>query len=124
MREMVLVVEDEHAILLMIKRMLEGLGYHVLTATSASEALRLVDERTVEIHALLADVVMPEMNGPELAGRLAKVAPGLKRLFMSSYTADVISQHGVINEGLAFLSKPFSREDLATKLRQVLDGAN
>ena len=119
-RETVLLVEDEPAILDMGRQLLEMQGYRVLSAGTPGEAIRLAEEHGGEIHLLLTDVVMPEMNGRELAQKLLSLRPGLKRLFMSGYTADVIAPHGVIDEGVPFIQKPFSFEALAAKVREVL----
>jgi PAS domain S-box-containing protein len=120
--ETVLIVEDEPSILAMGKRMLESLGYTVLVAHSPDEALGEAAGRQGAIHLLLTDVVMPEMNGRELAERLMALEPELQCLFMSGYTANVIARHGVLKEGVQFIQKPFSKKDLAVKVRQVLDG--
>ena len=83
--------------------------------------MRLAKEHAEGIHLLMTDVVMPEMNGPDLAQRLLSVYPNLKCLFTSGYTADVITHHGVLDEGVYFIQKPFSRKDLAAKVREALD---
>ena len=120
--ETVLLVEDEPAILKMGKTMLERLGYTVLAAASPAEALRLAEEHGGEIHLLITDVVMPEMNGRELAMRVRALHPGIKCLFMSGYTADVIAHHGVLDEGVHFIQKPFSLRDLAAQVKSALVG--
>jgi PAS domain S-box-containing protein len=120
-RETILVVEDERALLRLAKRVLERLGYTVLAAGSPSEALQLVKEHPGPIDLLLADVLMPEMNGRELADRLSSTRPGLRLMFMSGHTADVISEQGVVEEGVHFLQKPFTRTDLEAKVRAMLD---
>jgi two-component system, cell cycle sensor histidine kinase and response regulator CckA len=79
-----------------------------------------VQEYTGEIHLIITDVVMPGMNGKELKERLQALRPGLRCLYISGYTADVIAQHGVIEEGLHFLQKPFTLQGLAEKIREVL----
>jgi len=121
--ETVLLVEDESSILRLGQRILEKLGYKVLTADKPSEALQLarghVDEN--EIALVLTDVIMPEMNGRELADRLRQIQPGIKCLFMSGYTANVIAHHGVIDEDVHFLEKPVSLLSVAKKVREVLD---
>jgi len=119
--ETILVVEDERAILEMIATMLQTQGYNVLAAGTPGEAIRLATEHSGEIPLLLTDVVMPEMNGRELAGSLRSLHPRLKSLFMSGYTADVIAHHGVLDEGVRFIQKPFSIQELAAKVRQALD---
>jgi PAS domain S-box-containing protein len=120
--ETVLMVEDEVGILNMGKMMLERLGYKVLTASTTSEALRQVEAHGPEIRLLITDVVMPEMNGRELAERIKILKPGLKCLFMSGYTSNVIAHRGVLDRGVHFLQKPFSLKDLAVKARQALEG--
>jgi len=120
-RETILVVEDELAILEVTTMLLTRLGYRVLPAHTPGAAIDLAKEHAGAIHLLLTDVVMPGMNGLELANRLQSLFPGLKRLFMSGYTADVIAHHGVLDEGLQFIHKPFSLSALGAKVREVLD---
>jgi len=119
--ETVLLVEDEPALLDMGKIMLESLGYRVMAASTPDEAIRLVENHTEAIHLVLTDVIMPGMNGRELAKRLQALSPNIKCLFMSGYTANVIAEHGVREEGLHFIQKPFSMEELADKLRRGLE---
>ena len=119
--EMILLVEDEPTILKLGKTMLEQLGYTVLAASAPGEAIRLAREHTGKLHLLMTDVVMPGMNGRDLAKHLLSLYPRLKRLFMSGYTADVIAQHGVLDEGVSFIQKPFSMQALAAKVRETLD---
>jgi CheY-like chemotaxis protein len=119
--ETILLVEDEPAILNMTMMLLSKQGYTVLAASSPGEAGRLASEQSGKIDLLLTDVIMPEMNGKDLAKNLMSLNPLLKCLFMSGYTANVISQHGVLDEGMHFIQKPFSLPDLATKVRTVLD---
>lgn len=121
--ETALIVEDEPAILNLAKRILEGLGYKALTAASPEEAIVLAREFEGDIHLLLTDVVMPGFSGRELAERLNASRPDMKRLYMSGYTANVIAHHGVLEEGVMFVQKPFSVSALARKVREVLDGA-
>ena len=118
--ETILLVEDEPMVLEMTAVMLERQGYTVLPAVSPGEAIRLAREHAGEIHLLMTDVVMPEMNGRDLARNLLSLYPDLKRLFMSGYTADVIAHHGVLEEGVQFIQKPFTMQDLAAKLKNVL----
>ncbi|MCD4702401.1 MAG: response regulator, partial [Candidatus Aegiribacteria sp.] len=119
--ETILLVEDEQVILELVMVMLEQQGYTVIPASSPGEAIRLSREHPDEIHLLMTDVVMPEMNGRDLAQNLLTCFPSLKRLFMSGYTADIIAHHGVLDEGVYFIQKPFTNQDLAVKVRQVLD---
>ena len=120
--ETILLVEDEPAILEMATTMLEGQGYTVRAAVTPGEALRLAREHRGAIDLLVTDVVMPEMNGRDLAKNLMSLYPHLKRLFMSGYTANVIAHHGVLDEGVYFIQKPFSIDDLSAKVRESLDG--
>ncbi|WP_246399362.1 CHASE3 domain-containing protein [Geomonas silvestris] len=120
-QETVLVVEDEKAVLSMAQQILSRQGYTVLAANSPGEALRLAREHPKEIALLVTDVVMPEMSGRDLAAQLVRDNPKLKLLFMSGYTSDIITHHGVLDEGTHFLQKPFSRGELAAKVREVLD---
>ena len=119
--ETILLVEDAPAILKMATRMLERQGYRVLAAATPGEALRLAERHGGDIHLVLTDVVMPEMNGRDLVSNLLDLYPNLKRLFMSGYTADVIAHHGVLDPGVHFIHKPFTMKDLAAKLREALE---
>jgi len=119
--ETILLVEDEPMILEIALTMLETLGYTVLPTATPGEALRVAREHAGEIHLLMTDVVMPEMNGRMLARKLLSLYPGLKCLFMSGYTANVIAHHGVLDEGVHFIQKPFTLNILAAKLREALE---
>lgn len=119
--ETILLVEDEAAILRLTQRALEAQGYSVLGASGPREAARLASEYDGEIDLLLTDVVMPEMNGRDLAHALAKGRPRIRRLYMSGYAAEAITEGGVLEEGVAFIQKPFSLAEIAIKVRQVLD---
>ncbi|MGO9123699.1 MAG: ATP-binding protein [Terriglobales bacterium] len=119
--ETILLVEDDEAILNLGKMILEKLGYTVLAAQTPKHAINLAEEHPGDLHLLITDVVMPEMNGRELAERLNAFLPGLKCLYMSGYTADVIAHRGILEEGVNFIRKPFGSDDLAAKVRQVLD---
>jgi CheY-like chemotaxis protein len=118
--ETILLVEDEPMILKMTVVMLQRLGYTILPAATPGEALQLAGRHADAIDLLMTDVVMPEMNGRDLAKSLQSLYPELKCLFMSGYTANVIAHHGVLDEGVNFLQKPFSQKDLAAKIRQTL----
>lgn len=122
-QETILLVEDEPAILKLTAIMLEYQGYTVLTASTPGEAIRRCTEHAREIQLLMTDVVMPEMTGLDLARNLASIRPDIRHLFISGYTADIIAPHGVLDDGVHFIQKPFSMEDLAAKVREVLDGA-
>ncbi|MCE9614913.1 MAG: PAS domain S-box protein [Lentisphaerae bacterium] len=121
--ETVLLVEDEKSIRVTARALLEGLGYTVLTAEAPEPALRLVAAHDRDIHLLITDVVMPGMNGHDLALRLATLRPTMRCLYMSGYTADVIAHRGVLDQDVNFLPKPFTRTELARTIRDVLDKA-
>jgi PAS domain S-box-containing protein len=120
-RETILLAEDEPSILKLTTKMLEKLGYTVLAASTPGEAIRLAREHTGNVHLLITDVVMPEMNGRDLAKNVLSIYPDIRRLFMSGYTADVIAHHGVLDEGVYFIQKPFAMKELAAKVRETLD---
>jgi DNA-binding NtrC family response regulator len=119
--ETILLVEDEVAVLKLTKIMLERQGYSVIPTASPNEAIQIAKNHEGEIHLLLVDVVMPEMTGRALSEQLMALRPGLKRLFMSGYTANVIAHQGVLEEGMTFLQKPFTVRALASKVREALD---
>jgi DNA-binding NtrC family response regulator len=114
-------VEDEPTILELGAMMLKKFGYRVMTAGGARDAIALAESYEGVIDLLVTDVVMPEMNGRDLAQHLHSMRPGLKCLFMSGYTADVIAHHGVLDPGVHFIQKPFSVQNLAAKVREALD---
>ena len=119
--ETILVVEDEKAILSMCKSILSRHGYKVLSASSPQKALELVRAWDGPLDLVITDVVMPQMNGNVLKQQIRKIRPGLKHLFMSGYTADVIAHHGVLDPGVRYIQKPFSVNDFLRKTRNVLD---
>ena len=118
--ETVLVVEDEPALLTIAKVMLEELGYRVLTAGRPGEAIELAEEHANEIQLLITDVVMPKMNGQDLAEWMQSLYPAMKILFMSGYPANMIVNRGVLEEDGNFIQKPFSMQDLAVKVRDAV----
>ncbi|WP_286819776.1 PAS domain S-box protein [Desulfobacter sp. UBA2225] len=120
--ETILLVEDDQAILKMTKMMLERVGYSVLSASKPEEAIEIANKYSGQIHLFITDVVMPEMNGRDLSKNILSIYPNLKTLFMSGYTANVIAHHGVLDEGVNFIQKPFSREQISVKVRELLDG--
>lgn len=119
-RETILVVEDELKLLKMTSLILEKLGYTVLSASDPNDALRLARKHSSEISLLVTDVIMPHMNGKELADHILSFRPDMKVIFMSGYTGDIISQHGVQKEGKPYIQKPFMAEELASKVRLTL----
>ncbi|HET9235542.1 MAG TPA: ATP-binding protein [Candidatus Eisenbacteria bacterium] len=121
--ETVLFVEDDVAILGLGQAMLRRLGYTVLAAATPGDAFQQAEAHAGDIRLLITDVVMPEMNGRQLAEEMMLRRPGLKCLFVSGYTAEVIANRGVLQAGVHFLQKPFSLRDLALKVREVIESA-
>jgi CheY-like chemotaxis protein/nitrogen-specific signal transduction histidine kinase len=119
-RETVLVVEDQVEVREYAVKVLEEYGYRVIAAESGEQALLLWKQDHDRIHLILTDVVMPNMSGRELADRVQQIRPGIKVLFMSGYTDDVILRHGISEEAAQFIGKPFSPEELARRIRSVL----
>lgn len=118
--ETVLLVEDEPPLLAMVSRLLEGLGYRVLSTASSEEAVQIATEQGAEIDLVFSDVVMPEVSGGEVSRRIARVLPSAKFLFMSGYSGGEVAAQGVMSEGVHFIQKPFTRQALARKLREAL----
>jgi CheY-like chemotaxis protein len=119
--ETVLVVEDESSVRGVIERVLSGNGYRVLLAVGGSDAIRISGEHEGPIDLLITDVVMPGMGGREVASRLETERPGLRVVFMSGYTENAISHHGILETGMEYLRKPFATDALLRKVREVLD---
>jgi len=120
-KETVLIVEDEELVRQLAERVLAGHGYRVLTAENGPQALDRYQGNQEKIHLLLSDVVMPEMSGKELYERLCEEQPIMKVLFMSGYAKEVASETGEMKRGVPFIHKPFDIEDLARKVREVLE---
>ena len=118
--ETILLVEDEPEILNITRQMLEGLGYTVHATTLPNEALQLAEELDSSIDIFMSDVIMPTMNGRELSERISEIRPGIKCLFMSGYTADIIATRGILKEGVRFIEKPFTLETLAQKVQETV----
>ncbi len=118
--ETILLVEDEPAILKMITGMLESLGYTVIASGDPVAALELVRRYQGSLDLLLTDVIMPGMNGKALAMAVTELHPGIGLLFMSGYTANIIGPHGVLDEGVHFIQKPFFMHDLSARIRDAL----
>ncbi len=119
--ETVLLVEDEAAVRLLVRGVLEENGYHVLDAGSGAEALVMANNSKQPIHLLVTDVVMPGMSGREVAQQVTLAHPETKVLFMSGYTDDAIVRHGVLESSAAFVQKPFTPDNLLRKIREALD---
>jgi CheY-like chemotaxis protein len=120
--ERILVVEDDDAVRRMTRQFLEIRGYTVIEAMSAANAIQFVESHDETIDLVLTDVVMPGMKGRELVERLAKVRPTLRVLYMSAHTEDDAINIGILRPGTAFIGKPFSPDELASKVRDVLIG--
>lgn len=119
--ETILLVEDEEQILTLCRIILEEAGYKVIATSQPGEAVVFAKRHEGEIHLLITDVVMPAMDGKRLKERIRESNPGIKILYMSGYTADLIVRRGVLAEGINFIQKPFLPGDLLKKVRQVLD---
>lgn len=118
--ETILLVEDEEAVRNTTREILKLFGYNIIEANDGLAALDVIANYKEKIHMVLTDVVMPRMNGSELAARLTKILPNIRILFMSGYTDDAIIHHGVLEEGINFIEKPFTPDALAKKIREVL----
>jgi DNA-binding NtrC family response regulator len=119
--ETILIVEDEDQVRELGAEALEMLGYLVLTASSAEDAIAVSSGHPGPIHLLLSDVVLPQMDGWSLFEVIGSKRHGMKSLFVSGYTENFIVHHGVLDPGVNFLSKPFSVDSLARKVREILD---
>jgi CheY-like chemotaxis protein len=120
-QETVLLVEDEASVRELAREALEMSGYTVLEAHNGGEALLVAEQYRGPIHAILTDVIMPEMSGPELVRRLAGLRPEIRVVYMSGYTGNTIERHGLLGPGTVFLPKPFTPRVLATTIRAALD---
>jgi CheY-like chemotaxis protein len=118
--ETVLLVEDEPALLQLSKSIVQELGYTALAADTPRKAIELAREHSGRIDLLITDVIMPGMNGRDLARSILAIHPDIRWLFMSGYTADAIARHGILEQGMHFVQKPFSVNDLAQKIREAL----
>jgi PAS domain S-box-containing protein len=119
--ETILVVDDEPAVLDLVRQMLESLGYSVLSACSPAVAIEMAGKAGENLDLLVSDVILPEMNGKDLVAAIKTRLPELRSLFMSGYTGDVITNRGMLEEGSRFIQKPFSMRSLALKVREALD---
>lgn len=119
--EIILLVDDEETILYTTRRMLESLGYQVLSTLSALEGVEIAKQYGDKLSLLLSDVIMPELNGPEMVRKILADLPNLPYLYMSGYTANLLAEHGVSKQAVDMIHKPFTRTDLAKKVRECLD---
>jgi CheY-like chemotaxis protein len=121
-RETILLAEDEHDVRVLISTVLRESGYAVIEAVDGDEAVRKFRENAGRVSLFLTDVVMPRKNGKDAYERIREEAPGMKVLFMSGYTADIVQSKGILAEGMPFLSKPIVPDHLLGKVRDILDG--
>ncbi|HET8575759.1 MAG TPA: response regulator [Methylomirabilota bacterium] len=119
--ETILVVDDEPEIRALVRDILEPKGYDVLEARDGEDALTVASHHPGPIDLVLSDVVMPGLNGPDMAARLKPIRVAAKFVFMSGYTTEIVGQYGMLRSGAPFIAKPFAAEVLARKLREVLD---
>ncbi|HKQ20099.1 MAG TPA: response regulator [Candidatus Eisenbacteria bacterium] len=117
----VLLVEDEPAIRAFVRLCLEGFGYAVLDAGDPRDAIAIARNHAAGIDLVLTDIVLPEMSGRDLVDRLSAIRPSIRALYMSGYGVEEIAHHGMMEPGIKMLSKPFTREALARKVREVLE---
>ncbi len=120
-KETILVVEDESMVRRIATRILARLGYNILSAENGPEALTQIEKYTGSIDLLLTDIIMPDMNGRELARKIQEISKKVKIIYTSGYSKDVIAQRGILEKGLEFLAKPYTPQTLALKVRHVLD---
>ena len=121
--ETILVVEDEPKVREIVVRVLRAAGYRILEAASGAEAIQRERQAAEPIHLLLTDVVMPGLDGKEAAGRILARRPDIRVLYVSGYTRDAINRHGVLDDGIDFISKPFTPDALRARVREMLDRA-
>ncbi len=120
-RETILLVEDDEAVRRFTRGVLEDGGYVVIEASGGEEALSEVSSRSLTVSLLVTDVVMPRMSGKELARKLEEMCPGVRVFYVSGYTANAISRHGILDSGVDFMQKPFSSREFLAKVREILD---
>lgn len=119
--ETILLVEDDDAVRAVAQRALLRFGYEVLSAARGEEALRIVGDHEGEIDLLLTDIMMPGMNGVEVAASVARIRPGIQVFFMSGYADQDLVRQGLLEPGTHFLQKPFTPQELAGRIRSILD---
>ncbi len=119
--ETILLVEDDEAVRSVTRRALSRFGYHVLSASRGAEAVDVATDFRGPIHLLLTDIMMPGMNGVEVAGAVSRLRPGILVFFMSGYADKDLVRQGLLEPGTHFLQKPFTPQELADRIRHILD---
>jgi CheY-like chemotaxis protein len=119
--ETLLIAEDEELARMFMKRILENAGYKVIEAADGEETLEKFREKREDISLILSDVIMPKKNGLEILEEVTRLKPGVKMMFSSGYTANILNERGLFKEGIDFIAKPFMKEDLLRKVREALD---
>jgi CheY-like chemotaxis protein len=119
--ETILLAEDDETVRELIKNILEESGYKMIEAVDGEDAVEKFKGNKDRIHLALFDVIMPKKNGKEACEEIKSIIPDIKTIFMSGYTADIVSRKGILEEGLAFIAKPVSPDELLRKVREVLD---
>ncbi|MEZ4614943.1 MAG: response regulator [Caldilineaceae bacterium] len=119
--ETILLVEDDDMVRNLAQAALRWYGYNIVATENGDQAIAICQHTTDRIHLLLTDIVMPGMNGTQVADTLTSLKPDVAVLFMSGYTASIIVHHGVLNDRTELIEKPFSPDQLARKVRSVLD---
>jgi PAS domain S-box-containing protein len=120
--ETILVAEDEQIVMMFVKKILEKAGYTVITASDGAEALEKFKANKDTVSLVLSDMVMPKKNGREVCEEIRTIKPGIRTIFISGYTADIIDKKGILEKDVCFITKPFTKNDLLRKIREVLDG--
>lgn len=120
-KPLILVVDDEKDIRVLVRFMLEEEGYRVIDAEGGREALLIAADPVYPISLLVTDILMPHMNGRDLADRVASIRPAIKVLYISAYSAEILAAHNLCPEGSDYVKKPFNQKTLAAKVRAVLD---
>ena len=119
--ETILLVEDDDAVRAVTRRALSRFGYSVLTAEGGQEAIRIAEEHPEAIKLLLTDIMMPGMNGVEVAAQVGEIRPGIRVFYMSGYADQDLVRQGLLTPGTRFLQKPFTPQELADRVRDILD---
>lgn len=122
--ETILLVEDEEPLRKVVIELLTQIGYNVLSASNGKDAMHVSQTYPHRIHLLITDVLMPEIDGPELAKTLCAVRPDLRVIYISGYTDDCLAPEGILEPGTVLVNKPFSVRLLSAKMREVLDGTH